>query len=104
MPIANFKSADVISQPRLWDLLMDVAKHGATPKGGVNRQALSAEDIESRPVWKPMHLQPVYRDAPMIGGAVSAALFERGLCLPSGSALTDADQRRVVDTLLATRG
>ena len=62
------------------------------------RVALEAEDIESRPLWKPMHLQPVY------GGDVSAGLFERGLCLPSGSALSDDDQRRVVEILLATRG
>jgi dTDP-4-amino-4,6-dideoxygalactose transaminase len=67
------------------------------------RLALEAEDIESRPLWKPMHLQPVYREAPMVGGDVSAALFERGLCLPSGSALTAGDQERVVEILLATR-
>jgi dTDP-4-amino-4,6-dideoxygalactose transaminase len=67
------------------------------------RLALEAEDVESRPLWKPMHLQPVFRDAPAYGGGVSASLFERGLCLPSGSALTDDDQRRVVEILLATR-
>jgi dTDP-4-amino-4,6-dideoxygalactose transaminase len=67
------------------------------------RLALEAEDIESRPLWKPMHLQPVYRDAPMVGGDVSAGLFERGLCLPSGSALRDEDQERVVEILLASR-
>jgi len=50
-----------------------------------------------------MHLQPVYRDAPCYGGEISAGLFERGLCLPSGSALTEDDQRRVVEILLATR-
>jgi dTDP-4-amino-4,6-dideoxygalactose transaminase len=61
------------------------------------RLALEREDIESRPLWKPMHLQPFYRDAPVYGGTVSARLFERGLCLPSGSALTDADQRRIVE-------
>jgi dTDP-4-amino-4,6-dideoxygalactose transaminase len=68
------------------------------------RLALEAEDIESRPLWKPMHLQPVHRDAPAYGGDVSASLFERGLCLPSGSALTDADQRRVVEILRSTCG
>ena len=67
------------------------------------RLALEAEDIESRPVWKPMHLQPVLADNPMYGGHVSARLFERGLCLPSGSAMTDDDQDRVVNTILATR-
>jgi dTDP-4-amino-4,6-dideoxygalactose transaminase len=67
------------------------------------RLALEAEDVESRPLWKPMHLQPVFADAPAYGGEVSARLFECGLCLPSGSALTDDDQRRVVEILLATR-
>jgi dTDP-4-amino-4,6-dideoxygalactose transaminase len=67
------------------------------------RLALEAEDVESRPLWKPMHLQPVFASAPAYGGEVSAQLFERGLCLPSGSALTDDDQRRVVEILLATR-
>ncbi len=66
------------------------------------RIALEAEDVESRPLWKPMHLQPVYREAPVYGGGVSASLFDRGLCLPSGSALTEADQRRIVEILLST--
>ncbi len=67
------------------------------------RLALEAEDIEARPVWKPMHLQPVFADSPMFGGGVSARLFAQGLCLPSGSAMTESDQDRVVSTLLATR-
>jgi dTDP-4-amino-4,6-dideoxygalactose transaminase len=50
---------------------------------------LAAEDIESRPVWKPMHLQPVYRDRQAFTNGVSEDLFRRGLCLPSGSALAD---------------
>ncbi len=65
------------------------------------RLALEAEDIEARPVWKPMHLQPVFAGSPVFGGDVSARLFERGLCLPSGSALSEADQDRVVGTLVA---
>jgi dTDP-4-amino-4,6-dideoxygalactose transaminase len=67
------------------------------------RLALEAEDIESRPLWKPMHLQPVFSDAPIFGGDVSGGLFERGLCLPSGSALSEEDQERVVEILLASR-
>ena len=65
------------------------------------RLALEAEDIEARPVWKPMHLQPVYATAPMFGGEVSAGLFERGLCLPSGSSLTIEDQDRVCAAVIA---
>ena len=67
------------------------------------RLALEAANIESRPLWKPMHLQPIYRGSPIYGGEVSARLFEQGLCLPSGSALSEHDQRRAAETLLATR-
>ena len=66
------------------------------------RHALDAAEIESRPVWKPMHLQPVFAGAPTIGGAVSQRLFDLGLCLPSGSSLTTADQDRVIEIVLAT--
>ncbi|MCW8085988.1 DegT/DnrJ/EryC1/StrS family aminotransferase [Sabulicella glaciei] len=60
------------------------------------RRALLAEGIESRPVWKPLHLQPAFHHAPFAGGAVAAALFERGLCLPSGSGMGAAEQDRVI--------
>jgi dTDP-4-amino-4,6-dideoxygalactose transaminase len=60
------------------------------------RLHLESLDIEARPVWKPMHLQPVFSASQVIGGAVSEDLFEHGLCLPSGSNLTDADRDRVV--------
>ena len=61
--------------------------------------ALAKADIESRPVWKPMHLQPVFAGCPVFGGAVSESLFSRGLCLPSGSGMTDEDLSRVVRSL-----
>lgn len=61
------------------------------------RLALEAENIEARPVWKPMHMQPVFQEAPMVGGAVSEDLFERGLCLPSGSSLSQADRERIIN-------
>jgi pyridoxal phosphate-dependent aminotransferase EpsN len=67
------------------------------------RLALEAEDIEGRPLWKPMHLQPVFGSHEVYGGDVGARLFDRGLCLPSGSALTDEEQDRVVATVLAAR-
>lgn len=60
------------------------------------RLALADEAIEARPVWKPMHLQPVFAGAPVHGGAVAEDLFDRGLCLPSGSNLTATDLERVV--------
>jgi dTDP-4-amino-4,6-dideoxygalactose transaminase len=70
---------------------------------GVDREkvriALEAENIEARPVWKPMHLQEVFRDCEVVGGAVAEDLFERGLCIPSGSSLTAADRLRVVDVI-----
>lgn len=63
------------------------------------RLALEQENIESRPLWKPMHLQPVFEGAHFYGQGVSKNLFERGLCLPSGSNLTDSDLQRVVNTI-----
>ncbi|TPG72337.1 DegT/DnrJ/EryC1/StrS family aminotransferase [Hymenobacter nivis] len=78
----------------------DLAAAGApaaTPE--TLRLALEARNVESRPLWKPMHLQPLFADAPMYGGAVCADLFARGLCLPSGTALTDSDLRRVAGAL-----
>ncbi len=59
------------------------------------RLALEAENIESRPLWKPMHLQPVFRDCEVMGGAVAEDLFRDGLCLPSGTAMTNSDLERV---------
>ncbi|WP_375416434.1 DegT/DnrJ/EryC1/StrS family aminotransferase [uncultured Hymenobacter sp.] len=63
------------------------------------RQHLETHNIESRPFWKPLHLQPLFRAAPMYGGAVCEDLFARGLCLPSGTALTEADLQRVAGAL-----
>jgi dTDP-4-amino-4,6-dideoxygalactose transaminase len=59
------------------------------------RLALEAENIESRPLWKPMHLQPIFEKYPYYGNNVSEELFENGLCLPSGSNLTDEDRKRI---------
>ena len=71
--------------------------------GGINREdirvALDAQNIESRPLWKPMHLQPVFADAPYFGGGVCEKLFDDGLCLPSGSNLEASDLQRVVDEI-----
>jgi pyridoxal phosphate-dependent aminotransferase EpsN len=72
---------------------------------GADREAirlrLEKVDIEARPVWKPMHLQPVFSGCRTRGGDVAASLFDRGLCLPSGSGMSDADVGRVVDEIRA---
>ncbi len=59
------------------------------------RLALEIDDIEARPVWKPMHMQPVFQGARIFGGSVAEELFEKGLCLPSGSAMTKSEVERV---------
>jgi len=63
------------------------------------RQRLDAANIEARPVWKPMHLQPVYRGCTALGGSVAEDLFHRGLCFPSGSNMTADDLERVVSVV-----
>tara|TARA_R110002096_G_scaffold129143_6_gene277816 strand:+ start:30 stop:449 length:420 start_codon:yes stop_codon:yes gene_type:complete len=63
------------------------------------RLALEKENIESRPLWKPMHQQPIFKDAPSYLNGVSENLFKKGLCLPSGSNLSDIELDRVVSTI-----
>jgi pyridoxal phosphate-dependent aminotransferase EpsN len=65
---------------------------------------LNDADIESRPVWKPMHLQPLFRNTEHIGGEVAQDLFERGICLPSSSSLTTEDQMRVIAAIRLAAG
>ena len=77
--------------------LVDASAFGATRDDII--AALAREDIEARPVWKPMHLQPVFASCDRFGGAVSEDLFARGICLPSSSSLTEAEQNRVVDVV-----
>ena len=61
------------------------------------RLALEAADIESRPTWKPLHLQPAFAGVGLLGSGHCAKVFDQGLCLPTGSALTPADQSRVIE-------
>jgi len=93
MPVAEYGT------PNCWltCVLVDADRFGATPEEV--RVHLGAHGIEARPTWKPMHLQPVYADHEMRGGTVCADIFRRGLCLPSGSSLTDADRNRIVDAV-----
>ena len=75
----------------------------AEPESGISnsqlRERLAEANIESRLLWKPMHLQPVYARNPFYGNGISENLFNRGLCLPSGSSMTDEDVARVVATI-----
>src|SRR4029077_2787908 len=89
MPIATH------GEPNYWltCITIDPQKFGATREAV--RLALAARNIEARPVWKPLHMQPVFAHCRVRGGAVAESTFERGLCLPSGSNLTGADVDRV---------
>jgi dTDP-4-amino-4,6-dideoxygalactose transaminase len=78
-------------------ILIDAILFGAT-RDQV-RLALEQKNIESRPVWKPMHLQPVFKACRVRGGAVSERLFQNGLCLPSGTAMTDSALEQVASVI-----
>lgn len=71
------------------------------PQVEAMRMALDKEGIESRPLWKPMHLQPVFSSSPAYVNGVSESLFKRGLCLPSGPCVSDDDVRRIIATIKA---
>ncbi|HBX62014.1 MAG TPA: pyridoxal phosphate-dependent aminotransferase, partial [Flavobacteriaceae bacterium] len=86
-------SSDYFSNHWLSAILIDPKVAGKTREE--LRLAFLEDDIESRPLWKPMHMQPVFADAPYYGGKVAEELFENGLCLPSGSNLTDAERERI---------
>jgi dTDP-4-amino-4,6-dideoxygalactose transaminase len=90
--------ADYFSNYWLTAILIDPAKTGGISREDV-RFALDAENIESRPLWKPMHLQPVYEGTKFFGAGVCEQLFEQGLCLPSGSNLTEEEFERIFKVL-----
>jgi dTDP-4-amino-4,6-dideoxygalactose transaminase len=91
-------SSDFDSNMWLTCILVDPAEAGFTREE--LRLAMEQENIETRPLWKPMHLQPVFADCPFYGHNTSERLFEKGLCLPSGPALTSEDINRVVNVIL----
>ena len=90
-------SADFDSNFWLTTILVESKQAGKTRE--TIRLALEADNIESRPLWKPMHLQPVYAEAPFYGSNISEELFDKGLCLPSGPTLTDEDIQRVIEVV-----
>tara|TARA_R100000935_G_scaffold198_1_gene562 strand:+ start:16484 stop:17614 length:1131 start_codon:yes stop_codon:yes gene_type:complete len=86
-------SPDYFSNHWLSCITINAAKTGFTPQEVVS--ALAKDTIESRPLWKPMHLQPVFKDAPYYGATVAESLFNTGLCLPSGSNLSGIERQRI---------
>jgi dTDP-4-amino-4,6-dideoxygalactose transaminase len=89
-PVATY------GEPNHWltCVTIDPARFGADREAV--RLALEDVDIESRPTWKPLHLQPLFAGNEAVGGDVCAGIFAQGLCLPTGSALSEEDQTRVV--------
>jgi len=97
LPGISFMPEGAYGTSNRWLTCMVVAPEafGATRED--IRKALEACNVESRPVWKPMHLQPVFAGCRHFGGAVAEHFFRDGLCLPSGSSLSPGDQDRVIE-------
>jgi len=103
----NIKGVTVFTEPNtdyfsnhwLTAILVNPEQTGGGKTREDLRLALDAANIESRPLWKPMHLQPVFANDPYYGGTISESLFQNGLCLPSGSNLTNEDRDRIKSAL-----
>lgn len=99
VPGITFMPQATYGQGNCWlsVILIDAQKFGNTYENV--RQKLEEHNIESRPLWKPMHLQPVFRHCRVVENGVSNKLFSQGLCLPSGTSLTTEDLKRIVNTV-----
>jgi dTDP-4-amino-4,6-dideoxygalactose transaminase len=95
----SFMPWDPRGRPNGWLTVAQLDPERTERSPGQLCAALEARDIEARPAWKPLHLQPLFAEAPRVGGEISEELFDRGVCLPSGSAMTDADVDRVIDAV-----
>lgn len=102
LPGVSFMPEAAWGQANRWLTIMTIDPQHAPAGRETVRLALESENIEARPVWKPMHLQPVFRDYECLGGAVAEHLFDQGLCLPSGSSLTAGDLARVAQVVRHT--
>ena len=96
MPVANPDSANYW----LTCLTVDIETSGSSRDALI--AALEVADIEARPLWKPLHLQPVFKDKICYGGELAAGLFKNGLCLPSGSGMIQSDRDAVISTIKTT--
>jgi len=108
---ASIEGVDVFSTPNddyFANYWLTAITIDATKTNGISREtlrlALEAENIESRPLWKPMHLQPIFERYSYYGSNVAETLFDNGLCLPSGSNLTDNDRERIAKVILQVFG
>jgi dTDP-4-amino-4,6-dideoxygalactose transaminase len=96
LPGIRFMPRAGYGEPNFWLTCLTVDPEEFGSDREAIRLALEQEDIESRPTWKPLHMQPVFAGEQVIGGSVARSVFERGLCLPSGSNLSDDDLDRIV--------
>jgi len=101
LPGVTFMPVDPAGEPNCWLSCVEIEPEAFGASRDDVRLALEALDVEARPTWKPLHLQPVFADADRVGGAVAEGIFERGLCLPSGSNLALDDQERIVAAVRA---
>ncbi len=102
LPGVSFMPEAPYGRSNRWLTCVTIDPRGFGASPGDVRVHLESADIEARPVWKPMHLQPAFAGCEVIGGTVAERLFDQGLCLPSGSGLTDAQRERVVDAFRST--
>ena len=99
VPGIDFQPELATGRHSRWLTAVQIDPHTFGAERECLRLALESENIEARPLWKPMHRQPVFADYESFGGDVADRLFERGLCLPSGSSLERCDLERVVSTI-----
>ena len=103
--LASVEAAVVFSEPNAdyysnhWLSCITLASEKTSKTREELRLAFESEAIETRPLWKPMHLQPVFASCPYYGENTAETLFNKGLCLPSGSNLTDSDRNRIAEAL-----
>jgi len=99
IPGVSFMPQDPRGRSNCWLTCMTIDSDVTGVDREALRLALESENIESRPLWKPMHLQPVFSKSPYVGGQVAENLFATGLCLPSGTSLSGTDFERTVGVI-----
>jgi dTDP-4-amino-4,6-dideoxygalactose transaminase len=97
--VFSVPNEDFHSNYWLTTILIDSEKNNTLNRETI-RLALEEENIESRPLWKPMHLQRIFKNYPYYGSNIAQSLFENGLCLPSGSNLTAMERAKIKKTIL----